>query len=198
VQKDAIALLPFLRSMPPLLANMGKFKIRFLNSQDCVAYRELRLQALSESPTAFASSFEQESLLNANDFEARLDVHDRVYSGIVAAFDDSEQMIGMLGWSREKRPKRSHIASLWSMYISPGFRRQGVGAALLDEALSHVRGLGMVQPVILTVTVSNVAASSLYKSRGFECFGWERDALFIDGRYFDEEHLVLYFNDRQP
>jgi hypothetical protein len=34
---------------------MDKPKIRFLTSQDVVAYRELRLQALRESPTAFAS-----------------------------------------------------------------------------------------------------------------------------------------------
>ncbi|BAZ40257.1 GCN5-related N-acetyltransferase [Calothrix sp. NIES-4101] len=64
-------------------------------------------------------------------------------------------------------------------------------AVLLDRALSHLRHLDGLRQIILTVTASNLAASSLYKSRGFEVFGLECDALFINGNYFDEEHLVL-------
>jgi ribosomal protein S18 acetylase RimI-like enzyme len=142
---------------------MDKPKIRFLTSQDVVAYRELRLQALRESPIAFG------------------------------AFDESDRLIGMLGFYRENRPKRAHIGNLWSMYVLPQFRRRGVGAVLLDRALSHARQLGGLRQVILAVTANNSAASSLYKSRGFERFGLEHDALFVDGSYFDAEHLVLHF-----
>lgn len=169
-------------------------EIRFLNSQDVTAYRDLRLQALRESPTAFGSSYEQEACLTLTDFAARLRPHDDSAGGIFGAFGDSDQLIGMLGFSRESRLKRAHIGSLWSMYVLPDFRSRGVGAALLDEALSHARRLGVLRQIILTVTVNNLAACSLYRSRGFERFGLERDALFIDGTYFDEEHLALHFN----
>jgi ribosomal protein S18 acetylase RimI-like enzyme len=172
---------------------MDKPKIRFLTSQDVVAYRELRLQALRESPTAFASSFEQEACLTVTDFANRLSTHDNLNSGIFGAFDESDRLMGMLGFYRENRPKRAHIGNLWSMYVLPQFRRRGVGALLLDRALSHARQLGGLRQVILGVTASNSAASSLYKSRGFEGFGLEHDALFVDGSYFDEEHLVLHF-----
>ena len=177
-----------------LLANMHKTKIRFLNLHDVTAYRELRLQALKESPMAFASSYEQETCLTLTDFAARLQAHNNSTSGIFGAFGDSEQLIGMLGFSRESRPKRAHIGSLWSMYVLPEFRRQGVGAALLDEALCHTQRLGVLRQIVLSVTRNNLAASSLYKSRGFERFGLECDALFINGRYFDYEHLILRFN----
>ena len=169
-------------------------KIRFLNSQDVAAYRQLRLQALNESPTAFASSYEQEVCLSLTDFAARLEAYDNYISGIFGVFDDREELIGMLGFSRENRPKRAHIGSLWSMYVLPKFRRQGFGEMLLDRALSHAKQLGVVRQIVLTVTANNLAASSLYKSRGFERFGLEYYALFIDGKYFDEEHLVLYLN----
>lgn len=169
-------------------------EIRFLNTQDVTAYHELRLQALRESPTAFGSSYEQEVCLPLTDFAARLRPHDDSASGIFGAFGDSDQLIGMLGFSRESRPKRAHIGSLWSMYVLPEFRNRGVGAALLDEALSHARRLGVLRQIVLTVTANNLAACSLYGSRGFERFGLERDALFIDGTYFDEEHLALHFN----
>ncbi|MBD2168366.1 GNAT family N-acetyltransferase [Calothrix membranacea FACHB-236] len=190
---------------------MDKPKIRFLTSQDVVAYRELRLQALRESPTAFASSFEQEACLTVTDFVKRLSTHDNLTSGIFGAFDDSDRLIGMLGFSRENRPKRAHIGNLWSMYVLPKFRRRNVGTVLLPSAFpkrdhqklprtifsfksqSHARQLGVLRQIILAVTANNVAASSLYKSRGFERFGLEHDALFVDGSYFDEEHLVLRF-----
>jgi ribosomal protein S18 acetylase RimI-like enzyme len=168
-------------------------KIRFLNSQDVAAYRALRLHALRESPAAFGSSYEQEAQLSLTDFAARIRANDEV-SGIFGAFDESARLIGMLGFLRENRPKRSHIGSLWSMYVLPEFRHHGIGAALLDQALAHAQQLGGLRQIILTVTVNNLAACSLYKSRGFVRFGLEHDALFVDGTYLDEEHLVLQFN----
>jgi hypothetical protein len=95
---------------------MDKPKIRFLTSQDVVAYRELRLQVLRESPTAFASSFEQEVCLTVDDFAKRLSTHDNLNSGIFGAFDESDRLIGMLGFSRENHPKRAHICNLCPVY----------------------------------------------------------------------------------
>jgi ribosomal protein S18 acetylase RimI-like enzyme len=168
-------------------------EIRFLNSQDAAAYRALRLQALGESPAAFGSSYEQEAHLSLTDFAARIRSDDEV-SGIFGAFNESNRLIGMLGFLREDRPKRSHIGSLWGMYVLPEFRHHGIGAALLDQALAHAQQLGGLRQIILTVTANNLAACLLYKSRGFVRFGLERDALFVDGTYLDEEHLVLHFN----
>ena len=81
------------------------------------------------------------------------------------------------------------------MYVSPKFRVQGVGGALLDRVLSHAKKNDVLRQIILGVTANNSAAISLYRSRGFKRFGLERDALLVDGTYFDEEHLELYFND---
>lgn len=64
-------------------------KIRFLNCQDVVVYRDLRLQALRESPTAFGSSYEQESCFSLTDFAARMRPHNDSANGISGAFGDS-------------------------------------------------------------------------------------------------------------
>ncbi|HIK16351.1 MAG TPA: GNAT family N-acetyltransferase [Leptolyngbyaceae cyanobacterium M33_DOE_097] len=169
-------------------------KIRFLNTQDVTAYRDLRLQALKESPIAFGSSYEQEICFSLSDFAARLQPHNDPANGIFGAFNNHKILVGMLGFSRENRLKRSHIGSLWSMYVLPEFRSQGIGAFLLDTALAYARQLGSLRQIILTVNTNNLVASSLYQSRGFRRFGLEREALLIDGTYFDEEHLVLYLN----
>jgi ribosomal protein S18 acetylase RimI-like enzyme len=166
-------------------------EIRRLNSQDLDVYRALRLQALLESPAAFGSSYEQEVCFSSADFLARIRPEDRV-NGMFGAFD--RQIVGMLGFSREQRPKRSHIGSLWSMYVLPEFRHQGIGAALLDRSLSHARQLKGLRQIILSVTANNLAAKSLYQSRGFTCFGLEPDGLFVDGNYLDEEHFILQFD----
>jgi ribosomal protein S18 acetylase RimI-like enzyme len=168
-------------------------RIRKLVSEDVGAYRELRLYALKESPKAFGSSFDEEALFSLEDFTARLRPRDELVNGIFGAFSDTGQLVGMIGFTRESRIKRTHIGSLWSMYVLPQFRGQHIGAALLDEALRHARQIGLRQ-ITLAVNADNSAVCGLYYSRGFKRFGLERDALLIDGRYFDEEHLALHFN----
>lgn len=169
-------------------------QIRFIGPPDVVTYRNLRLQALRESPTAFGSSYEREARFSLADFAARAHSHADA-SGIFGAFwGNPEKLVGMLGFLRESRPKRAHIGSLRSMYVLPEFRGRGIGGALVDEAISHARRLQVIRQIVLTVTANNLIACSLYRSRGFERFGFEREALFVDGVYFDEEHLVLYLD----
>jgi ribosomal protein S18 acetylase RimI-like enzyme len=165
--------------------------IRFLDSGDLAAYRNLRLAALQESPTAFGSSYSEEADLPLTEFAARLRPPNKPDNGILGAFVDDGRLVGVLGFARERGVKRAHIASIWGMYVSPEFRGQGFGAALVDEAIAHARRLGTVRQITLTVTANNAAAASLYRSRGFELFGTECDALCVDGKYFDEEHLAL-------
>lgn len=169
-------------------------EIRFLNSQDVAAYRDLRLHALREAPTAFVSSYEQEAQLPLSDFAARLRSNHDAASGIFGAFSDRNQLMGMLGFSRETRLKRVHVGTLWSMYVLPEFRGQGIGARLLDSAIAQAQNLAGLRQLTLSVTAGNVAASTLYRSRGFEAFGLAREATYIDGNYFDEEYLVLHLS----
>ena len=168
--------------------------IRFLDSGDLTAYKDLLLAALQESPTAFGSSHIEEAELPLTEFAARLRPPDKPDNGIFGAFVDGKGLVGILGFAREYRVKRAHIASVWGMYVSPEFRGRGFGAALVDEAIAHARRLGSVRQIVLSVTASNVAAGALYRSRGFERIGLERDALCIDGKYFDEEQLALHLN----
>ncbi|MBE9107820.1 hypothetical protein IQ273_00065 [Nodosilinea sp. LEGE 07298] len=72
---------------------------------DAIAYRDLRLQALKESPMVFASSYEQEAQLLLSDFATRLRPSPSAANGIFGAFSDRNHLIGMLGFSWEHRPK---------------------------------------------------------------------------------------------
>ncbi len=60
-----------------------------------------------------------------------------------------------------------------SVAVTPASQRLGIGAALLDQALSTMRGRG-VAAVWLEVRAGNHGAQALYRGRGFEPRGRRR------------------------
>jgi len=168
--------------------------IALLTPQHREAYRALRLQALKECPTAFGSSYDYEAALPLSKFAERIRPEGAPDDGIFGAFVEGDRLVGTLGFHREPRDKRRHICLLWSMYVAPEFRGHGHGGALIDAAIAHARQIGGVRQLVLAVHVNNTPACSLYRSRGFERFGLERDALFVNGEYHDEEHMVLFLH----
>jgi ribosomal protein S18 acetylase RimI-like enzyme len=60
------------------------------------------------------------------------------------------------------------VAALQNLGVCPSHRRQGLGDALLRQALAGFQRVGMVQ-VYLEVTAKNFAAIQLYRSHGFRC-----------------------------
>src|SRR5688500_8796871 len=86
----------------------------------------------------------------------------------VAVDDDTDQVIGyILVWFAADEAELANIA------VAPSVRGRGVGAALLDEALSAAEERGTVR-VFLEVRDSNERARALYASRGFEEVGRRR------------------------
>jgi ribosomal protein S18 acetylase RimI-like enzyme len=164
--------------------------IRKLKIIDAARYRRLRLEALREAPSAFCSSYADEKKRPVSAFAGRLSSRG---VSIFGAFD-GKTLIGILGLARECREKKAHWASLFGMYVAPPFRRQNVGGALLDHAIADARKTKKIRYLKLSVLSGSKAARALYLSRGFAPFGLERDSLLVDGRYLDEEYMVLKLN----
>jgi RimJ/RimL family protein N-acetyltransferase len=149
----------------------------------------MRLTALRESPTAFASSDDEERNRSLADMQKRLGAGDP--AGVLGAFSDDDRLIGMLGFAQEERQKRRHIGWLSSLFVAPDARRQGIARALTVAAIDHARRLPALRLLLLSVTAGNEAARRLYLSLGFAPFGVEPEALFVASRYLDMEHLAL-------
>jgi len=75
---------------------------------------------------------------------------------------DEGTMIGAVGLRRlsDRDVELSH------MYVRPGWRRRGVGQALLDSALGAAADLGYERVLLETVT-ELVEAITLYRAAGF-------------------------------
>jgi ribosomal protein S18 acetylase RimI-like enzyme len=164
--------------------------IRLLTVEDVEEYHRLRLEALQDSPASFNSSYEDEVQMPLTHFTAKL--QDNYVFG---AYSDGDRLIGTAGLTREGRIKRAHLATLVGMHVSPAFRRQGIGGALLDRALRCAREWGGIKAVRLSVTVTNHDARKLYAARGFKSYGIEPGALHLHGEYLDEEYLTLQLDD---
>lgn len=162
-------------------------ELRVLQSADVAAFRELRLAALRECPTAFSSSYEEECDVPLEQAAERLAPNqDRAVFG---AFD-GDRLVGTLGLYREQMRKLRHKAVIWGVYVEPAYRGRGVARTLLERALAHAAQMPDLRKVTLGVNTANAAALALYKSAGFEPFGLERGFMLVDGVLHDELHLA--------
>ena len=161
--------------------------VRTLQPEDAAEYQALRLRGLSEAPSAFASSYEEEVTTPIAEIARRLQPRDS--GAIFGAFAEGK-LVGLAGVERESMNKLSHKAYLWGMYVSPEHRKSGVGALLLQQALQYAwQSLKVVQ-VNLGVHTENVNAVALYRRLGFSIWGTEIGALVVGGKPQDEHHMV--------
>lgn len=109
---------------------------------------------------------------------------------MLGAFD-GPALVGMCGFYREQRVKRQHRGWIWGVFVQPDYRAGGVGRALILDLLKRAEALTGVRQVLLTVATTQEAARRLYASLGFRSIGVEPGALYVNGSYIDEEHMVL-------
>lgn len=78
------------------------------------------------------------------------------------------------------------------MGLLPAFRRQGIGAKLIQQTLVASKQFGF-RRVELTVRYNNANAIALYKRFGFEIEGRQRNAVEVDGAFEDLILMALLF-----
>lgn len=93
--------------------------IRRLTPADAPAFQALRLFALEDAPSAFGSSYEEESRFSASTIEGRLAL--RPDRGPFGAFE-GDKLVGLVALGRESMTKLSHKVMLWGLYVRPEFR----------------------------------------------------------------------------
>ncbi|HEX7645428.1 MAG TPA: GNAT family N-acetyltransferase [Burkholderiaceae bacterium] len=163
--------------------------LRRLAPTDAAACRALRLRGLQESPTAFGSSYTEESALPLAATEAYL-APDSGRS-MFGAFD-GDTLVAIAGIGRESRINLRHKAFLRSVYTAPEYRGRRIAQRLIAFALQFADALPDVRQVTLTVNAGNSAALAVYEALGFASYGREPDALLIDGTCHDELLMVRF------
>ncbi|OCA86204.1 MULTISPECIES: GNAT family N-acetyltransferase [unclassified Bacillus (in: firmicutes)] len=163
--------------------------IRILEESDAHLYQKVRLNALKMNPEAFGSTYEREVGYSLDMVKERIKPTMDKY--IVGAFDNRKSLVGIVTFIREDNLKTRHKGNVYGMYIAPGNRGQGLGKLLMNELISKAKNSEGLEQINLTVVSDNHYAKKLYKSLGFEVYGIERNALKFNGRYYDEDLMVL-------
>ena len=163
--------------------NAAFLEIRRLTSADAVAYREIRLAGLRDSPEAFGSTFVRESTKPLAWF------CDRLSSSAVFGAFQSTTLLGVAGLAIREGEKERHKGLLWGMYVRPDARKAGVGKRLVEAVIDHART--HVEVIQLSVISENEPARRLYAGLGFVEYGLEKDSLKQNGRYYNEILMAL-------
>ena len=165
------------------------YSVRQLGKDDAAALRVVRLEALEAHPEAFGADLQDEVQRDVASFAEWIG-----RSAVFGAFDTG-RMVGIAGFFKVTNRKSAHMGKLISMYVRPEARGSGAALDLVEAVLDHARG--QVIQVHLGVAAGNEAAIRLYRKAGFEIYGTEPRALFVNGRYIDE-HMMVRFLDEAP
>ncbi len=93
-------------------------------------------------------------------------------------------------------PSLAHSGTV-VMGVLPRYRRQGLGASLLDRAISHAFQNPTHTRVQLEVFQDNEAAVALYTKLGFQIEGVAKRAVFLDNEYKNVVNMALVLGEDQ-
>jgi ribosomal protein S18 acetylase RimI-like enzyme len=127
------------------------------------SYKAVRLRALSDSPSAFGSTYARESQFTDADWQQRAVNLCTSRSIGYLAYDNDEYCGIAVSFLKEQNPQHAELMSMW---VAPGHRRSGTGRLLVDaiETWARHRGADTFQ---LMVTRENIAAIAFYQRLGF-------------------------------
>ena len=164
-------------------------KIRTLTGDDAACFRKFRLFGMQESPSAFGSSYEEASALSMEELARRLEGEEeqsRTFGGF-----EGEELVAVAGIIRDGSVKGNHKATVWGMYVRPDLRGRGFGRQIMNCVLAEARSWDGLVMLKLSVIAPNLPARKLYESCGFRSYGTEPNSLLVEGRYHDEEYMVI-------
>lgn len=166
---------------------MKAYTSQRLTERDVAAFRAVRLDGLRRHPDAFGADYDSERHQPDAFFAARLRE-----SSVLAGIDDQGHLGGIVGIRVNPGLKQRHFATLWGMYVCPEWRGSGLAKALLTAAIAEA---GECRSLKLAVSTSNTAAVRLYRSAGFQAYGTDVAALYVNGVYHDSLLMRL---DNEP
>ncbi|MEY8347998.1 GNAT family N-acetyltransferase [Bacillus cereus] len=164
--------------------------IRILSEKDAVQYWELRLQALQVNPDAFVTTYEEAMQKESPVEDVARNLNSKT-SYTFGAFNEENQLLGVVTLLTEQKAAFEHKGHLVAMYVDKGSRGKGLAKGLIRALIEKARELE-IEKINLGVVSDNEIAKKLYQSMGFTTYGVENKALKMNGIYRDDELMVLF------
>ncbi len=139
-----------------------RFKVRRVVIGDEPVLRALRLQALTDSPGAFSSTYERELARTTEDWRRWL------AGGVTFILEADGEPRGLVAGRRDAQ--NSSIVHLMAMWVHPDLRGTGTAHALVSSVKAWAAEVGATQ-VRLKVVETNSRARQFYERAGFRATG---------------------------
>ena len=170
----------------------GKILIREANPTDAFQFRELRLDALQDSPIAFTADYQKNLNQPSKYWEDTLTTQPDESTIFLATGED--EFIGMTGIARGGSPKTRHSAWVWGVYVRPPWRGLHIAEELINSCFTWAKTRKIILAK-LGVSAINQSAIRCYERCGFKTYGTEPRAIFYEGRYYDEHLMYRSLDD---
>jgi ribosomal protein S18 acetylase RimI-like enzyme len=148
--------------------------------ENLATFKAIRLRALEDTPSAFASTYARESRMSDEEWMSRVERWSGECGIGFLAFDE-DMACGIAGAYLE--PNDRLRAQLISMWTAPTHRESGVGRMLVNEVAAWARRRG-AEVLQLMVTSRNDAAMRFYERLGFKRTGrtepYPNDAALVE------------------
>ena len=158
----------------------GVIALERVTLENIFVFKEARLRALKDSPTAFGATYERESQMTDAEWMERARQSDGVKRVMYMAVEDGA-VCGIAGAMRDEDD--GSRAALISMWTAPTHRQKGVGRMLVEKVAAWARSRG-VKILTLMVTSVNPTATKFYEQLGFARTGrtepYPNDAAVIE------------------
>ena len=139
--------------------------IRLMLSHEWYLHREVRLQALLDSPDAFGSSYEVEAMRSNSEWQQVIET--ALASGKNHVYlAESDGVVCGLVWCKLSAVEAG-LAEIFQMWVNSKHRGMRVGEKLLQAAIACARN-HRIERISLEVTATNYAAAAFYQSQGFQ------------------------------
>lgn len=148
------------------------FVIKRLVRDEWETLRGVRLRALADAPTAFASSLQEEQRLSPVEWQRWAAGSERKTGAprrmvTMVAWDEASPVGMATGFFEDGAPADVQLVAMW---VDPDRRRHGAGRALLEAIVDWATEEGASR-VRLWATETNEHAAALYERAGFRRTG---------------------------
>ncbi|MDE3113568.1 MAG: GNAT family N-acetyltransferase [Chloroflexota bacterium] len=138
--------------------------VRRIRADEWQAFKELRLRALLDAPTAFGSTYDEQRALADDHWQRRAREGAESDDSVLFVAERDGALRGM-AWAVADAERRD-LAHLYGMFVDPALRGRDVGRALVEAVCGWARSRGL-RAVLLDVTDVNAPAIALYERCGF-------------------------------
>jgi RimJ/RimL family protein N-acetyltransferase len=166
----------------------GEILIREAHPADANRFRELRLEALQDSPIAFTADYQKNLNQPTKHWEDLLTM--QAEESTIFLAEHENKLVGMTGIMRGSSPKTRHGAWIWGVYVSPQWRDLHVAEEIIHSCFDWAKTRKIVL-VKLGVAAVNQPAIRCYERCGFRTYGTEPRAVSYEGKFYDEYLMAV-------